>query len=429
MRGNGSRCLVLWALLGGFHSALAQDIEALLNSGEHAKAYELGQQQLPEMAGDPQFDFWFGLAALENGRPQEAIFAFERALEEQPWNQRLRVELARAYFDVGNYEQAKVLFEAVLAVDPPPQVKTNIQKYLDLLNRNQEARTHSFTKSVQVRAGMDSNINSATEIRTVTLPIGITLPLSDASRETGDDFIEGQLDLDYARLMHKELALFTGLTIKSRHNSDYSAFDTNELGLRLGVGWTAWNGNLRIPLQWQLLELDRKTYRENYSLGLEWSRIWQSGYQFGVFAQRGKMKYPDQPASDADLTLGGGGWGYRFQRVPVMLALSAYSAAEDAQLQYLGRDYSGVRLGAQWKQGTHQFDLSWSGQESKYAAVQPIFGKVRDDSYSLVTLSWVWSLRPGWQIAFNVEAANNKSNIDLYAYDRNQIYLSEKYSF
>ncbi|MBI3773486.1 MAG: tetratricopeptide repeat protein [Gammaproteobacteria bacterium] len=420
---------MLGILLGGFHSALAQDIDTLLNNAENAKAYELGQQQLPERAGDPQFDFWFGLAALENGRPQEAVFAFERALEMQPWNQRLRLELARAHFLLGNYEQAKALFETVLASDPPPQVKANIQKFFDLLNRNQEARTHSFTKSVQVRAGMDSNINSATQIRTVTLPVGITLPLSDTSRETSDDFIEAQLDLDYARLMHKELALFTGMTLKARHNSDFSVFDTNELGLRMGGGWAAWKGSLRIPLQWQTLMLDRKTYRENYSLGLEWSRVWQSGYQFGVFAQRGKMKYPDQPTSDADLTLGGGGWGYRFKQVPVMLALSAYVATEDAQLQHLGRDYNGVRVGTQWKQGAHQFELSWLRQESKYAAIQPIFGKVRDDNFSLVTLSWAWSLQPDWQITFNVEAANNKSSIDLYTYYRNQSYVSVKYSF
>lgn len=429
MRSKGRNYLMLVALWCGLRSALAQDLESLVNSGDYTQAYELGQQLLPERAGEPQFDFWFGLAALEHGRPQEAVFAFERALVVQPWNHRIRLELARAHFLLGNYEQAKSLFETVLASDPPPQVKSNIQKFLDILNRSQEARTHSFTKSIQLRGGTDSNINSATQIHTVTLPIGISLPLSDSSREIGDDFIEAQLDLDYAHLMHKDFAWFSGLTVKARHNSSHSMFDTNDIGVRVGTGWALWNGSFRIPLQWQLLELDRSVYRKNYSLGMEWSRTWKNGYQLGVFAQDGKITYPAQPSSDANFTLGGGGVGYRFHALPVTLSLSTYVANEKAELEHLGRSYTGMRLGTQWTQGAHQFDLSWLQQKSDYAAVHPVFAVTRQDDYSLLSFDWVWQFLPEWQAAITVDVSNNKSNISLYQYDRTQSYFSIKYNF
>lgn len=432
MRGKGRWVLVLWALLGGLRSSFAQDIqdmETLFNSGDTAKAYELGQQLLPDQGGDPRFDYWFGLAALENGKPQEAIFAFERALEAQPWNQRLRLELARAHFMVGNYERAKVLFNNVLAADPPRQVKENIQKYLELLNRGQEARTYSFTKSLQLRAGTDSNINSGTEIRTVTLPVGISLPLSDSSRQTSDDYLAAELNLDYAHLLDKQLALFAGMSLETRLNSSYSQFDTNELGLRFGTGWNFGSASFRIPVQWQWMELDRRAYRENYSLGLEWSQTLAGSHQLGVFAQTGRIRYRDQPNNDATLALGGGGWGHRLSFLPVMLTLSAYAAQEDAELKSLGRDYTGVRAGGQWFYQQHQFDLSWLQQRSNYADIQPTFGVVRQDTYGLVSFSWTWRFMPDWQLAMTIEAGNNKSNLALYSYDRTQAYLSVKYSF
>lgn len=432
MCGKGRWILVLWALLGGFRSSFAQDIqeiETLVNHGEPAKAYELAQQLLPERAGEPQFDFWFGLAALENGKPQEAVFAFERALEAQPWNHRLRLELARAYFLVGNYERAKALFETVLAADPPPQVKENIQKFFELLNRGRESRTHSVTKTIELRAGTDSNVNSGTEIRTVTLPVGISLPLSDSSRETSDDYLAVALNMDYAHLIDKQFALFAGLSLETTHNSNYSQFATNELGLRFGTGWNFGSASFRIPVQWQWMELGRQMYRQNYSLGLEWSQMLAGSHQIGVFAQTGRMRYPDQPTNDVTMLLGGGGWGYRIPSLPVMLTLSAYVAQEDAELEHLGRKYSGVRAGGQYFYQQHQFDLSWLQQQSNYAALHQSFGVVREDDYTLISFSWTWRFVPNWQIAMTVEAGNNKANISLYSYDRNQTYLTVKYSF
>lgn len=437
MRGKKSRYLVLWALLGGLHTALAQEVSddtpeiaTLLSKGEVAKAYALGEQQLSEQGGDPEFDFWFGLATLEHGRPQEAIFAFERVLEEQPWNHRARLELGRAYYLIGNYERAKTLFEAVLATDPPQQVKENVEKFLDSISRSQESRFSSVTASVQLKAGTDSNINSGTKISTVTLPIGISWPLSDASRETRDNFKAAELNLDYSRLINKRWAFFTGASIAGRHNNTYINYDTSEYGVRLGTGFNLGGGSFRMPLQWQRMELGRRVYRDNSSFGLEWSQTFAENHQLGIFSQKGHISYRDQPTSDAAFTLYGSGWGCHLSALPITVSLSGYSAQEDAQLNHLGRDYTGVKVSGQWvPRKRHQFELSWAQQKSKYADIQPVFATVRRDTFNATTFSWTFLFTQHWQLAATVEASRNESNISMFGYDRYQRYVSVKYGF
>ena len=61
-----------------------------------AAAWEMATRMEPEHAGDPEFDFWYGLAARAAGQRQQAVFAFERVVANQPGNARAKLELADA---------------------------------------------------------------------------------------------------------------------------------------------------------------------------------------------------------------------------------------------------------------------------------------------------------------------------------------------
>src|ERR1700754_1596664 len=51
-------------------AAPADDIKALVDKGNSSAAYELGKKH-PELLGDPSFDFYFGLAAIDSGHAGE----------------------------------------------------------------------------------------------------------------------------------------------------------------------------------------------------------------------------------------------------------------------------------------------------------------------------------------------------------------------
>ena len=140
--------------------------------GRYQEAYLLAQSGLFDYEGQPNFDFAYGLAALESGRPDEAVFAFERIAFNNTGQQRVRLELARAYFLSENYAAAETLFTEVLASNPTQNVRANIQAFLQLIDQAQSATESQITFSLGINTGTDSNIVSATELGVIDTPIG-----------------------------------------------------------------------------------------------------------------------------------------------------------------------------------------------------------------------------------------------------------------
>lgn len=412
----------------------ADTLESLVNSGQYQRAYELAQPQLGERAGDSRFDFLFGMAAIEAGHPQEALFAFERVLAALPQDHRARLELARAHFMLGNYEQARQLFEAVLAANPPPRVRANIERFLDQLTSRKQQRDRAFNASADFKIGMDSNINSATEVETIALPIGLVLTLGDTSREIADEFYELGVSGNYLKLLRKDMGLFASFAFSDHQNVSYNQFDLRSTGVSLGYIYKDGDQSLRIPLQWQMLEVDRAMFRTSSGIGVEWGLSYNKNQQLSIFGQWAQQRHNDSEAlRDVDLLLAGAALSHDFASIQTRLSLSAYVASEaaaDELYDYFGRGYFGSRLAAQWQlHPQHSLQLSWSQQSIEHDAIHPVFGKLREDSYSQLSLEWGWNFDQHWNAGLTLSSSSNTSNIEIYTYGRTQQYFSLGYNF
>ena len=71
-----------------------------------------------DRAGNLEYDYLLGLAALDAGDAQQAVFALERVLAVNPDYQQARAEIARAYVELGERENAKRELQNVLASNP-----------------------------------------------------------------------------------------------------------------------------------------------------------------------------------------------------------------------------------------------------------------------------------------------------------------------
>ena len=98
-----------------------EDATALIKAGEAKAAYELLSPLEAERSGEPDYDYLLGLAALDSGRADLAVFALERAVAVQPDNAQYRAELARAFFELREDETAKSEFESVAKLDVPEE--------------------------------------------------------------------------------------------------------------------------------------------------------------------------------------------------------------------------------------------------------------------------------------------------------------------
>lgn len=112
------------------------EMNNLINAGQFQQAFDLGTANLEAWEGDPEFDFLYGLSALEAAAPNDAVFALERVAATAPagvLRQRARLELARAYFVTNNLTAAENLFNQVLQTNPPANVQQNIEAFLLLI--------------------------------------------------------------------------------------------------------------------------------------------------------------------------------------------------------------------------------------------------------------------------------------------------------
>ena len=100
-------CLFFAASFSTLADELLDRAGNYLQAGEPARAWELLSPLNDQRAGDPEFDYLLGLAALDTGRYTEAIFALERVLAVDPNYSQARAELARAYFALSSSFSAK----------------------------------------------------------------------------------------------------------------------------------------------------------------------------------------------------------------------------------------------------------------------------------------------------------------------------------
>src|SRR5258706_205275 len=68
----------------------------LLQEKNPQAAYQLLQPLESQRAGDPEYDYLLGIAALDSGERERAVFALERVLAVNPNHAQARAEIARA---------------------------------------------------------------------------------------------------------------------------------------------------------------------------------------------------------------------------------------------------------------------------------------------------------------------------------------------
>ena len=81
-----TRIAVVLSLILAFGANAAEDptfseAKSLIDARQHQQAYDLLKPLEEDQAGNPDYDFLLGIAALETGRNTEAIFALQRVVD------------------------------------------------------------------------------------------------------------------------------------------------------------------------------------------------------------------------------------------------------------------------------------------------------------------------------------------------------------
>ena len=248
------------------HAAHDPDrLSTLVEQGNYTEAYELAREHRAEHAGDPRFDFHYGVAAVESGHPGEGIFALERVLIAQPGSDLARLELARAYFLRGDDRRARREFEIVQSHQPPANVQAQIDRYLLAIQRRADRYETTVSGYIEAGAGHDSNVNSATASESVDTILG-EVDLATAAQERSDAYgrLKGRVRVSHP--VTPEINLIAEAGARGRYYQDEDAFDNGTVDGSVGALWRLPDWQVRTTLNAGRFYLDGEDYRDQTGL-------------------------------------------------------------------------------------------------------------------------------------------------------------------
>jgi len=273
-------------LFASAHLLAAEDqspvpaMEALVTQEQYQQAFALGQENLNEWEGDPDFDYIFGLAALESGDANDSFFALERVAAtatDSGLRALARLELARAYFVTNNLTAPENLFNAVLATNPPPNVQQNIQFFLQLSAARQNAQTPTLNWTVSPVIGSDSNANSATSNGLIDTPLIGQIELDPAGQETEDNFSNTTLTMAYQYPFTRDRSLNFNLNLGHLNNFDTDQFDIDNVRGELAYNWGNEAHRFKHGISTGKVNLDQNGFQKSLALDSSWQRAGANG--------------------------------------------------------------------------------------------------------------------------------------------------------
>ncbi len=413
-----------------------QQLQSLFERYERKQAYQYASRYRNEMEGDPYFDYYYGVSAIDTGHASEGVFALERVLIQFPDDQVARLELARGYFILEEYARARKEFETVLATRPPQGVVETTQQFLDQI-RLKEARYRTTTSGfVSVGLGSDSNVNSGADNDSLTV-----IELSSDSVGQDDTFTELVASGNIAHPFAPGWMANAGLTATLRQNQDFEQFDTQTTTLQAGISRIFKQSRYRGEFIYQRYNLDGDKYRDMSGLNLEWHYNLSQQQSLTTGLQYVSLEYPELPFRDSDLATLSLTYNQSFSVAlnPVLFAtfnIGQEMAELDSNSNALSdteRDILGLRVGTILSFTPKiALQLSANYQTSEYAGEQtfPLFaGITREDDLSSLDANLLWLFNRSWRLDTRLSYTDNSSNVELYSFDRTLLSINANYSF
>ncbi|MEE4302285.1 MAG: tetratricopeptide repeat protein [Pseudomonadales bacterium] len=393
-------------------------IRELVEQGQYERAYEHALAAEERYEGNPDFDFYYGLAALEAGHYGEAVFALERVVFAQPDQLRVRLELARAHYLAGNYPAASAEFQRVLDEDPPPSVRANIERFQRNIEVAQRSRRRDIGGWFDARVGADSNINSATEAETIATPLG-DFTLVEDGREQQDQFARLEASAYWREPLTKDSALDVSARWQQKDNFSSDAFDLG-IGVLEG-GWTRDldNGRVRLGGRLQHVRLDGERFQDGYGLVGSYDRGLGRNWVLALSGSATALRFDDDAGRDVDQFLASatlvrpaGQYVHSF---------TFYGALEPAQSErgdFNGRNFYGAIYGLTFDAGQAEPFLRFGLQSAEFDDDHPVFAEVRDDTTLTAAAGVRWTVADSILLTAQANYTDVDSNLPVFAYDR-----------
>ncbi len=417
----------------GVHAAPQDDLKRLVEQRNFKQAFELGRANA-DLLGTSEFDFWFGLAAIDSGNATEGVLALERFLLANPDSANGRLELGRGYFVMGDMARAKAMFDEASRLNPPPVVVEQIARYQAAIRARQSGARASVGGFLEAGFGRDSNVNGGVTQDTINLPFIGLVTLTEDGRAKSDSYSHLAGGIQANMPLGPSWNLFGGLGADGRQHRDSERFDQRNAALTLGAGYKRNDAMWRFSINAAQLDVSGDRYRDLKAGTVEWIQSPADTRGFSAFAQLANIGFEgDNRVRDARLAAAGFGWRQPLVgnwQPSIALGLQAGREQNRRERDDLGRNFAGVRASLNVVPGARTAaGLSLNVQSSRYREADAFFATTRSDRFAALDVFIAHYLTAAVSLKLELSRHQNRSNIDLYDFTRNQAALKLRYEF
>ena len=417
----------------------------LLAAGNAKQAYaELSAVQ-DKMSGMPEFDYLLGVAALDSGRIEDAIVAFERVLALVPNHAGAQMDLARAYYAAGSFDLAEAAFLKLRASNPPAAAQQAIGRYLDAIQQRKHQTQAGWTAFGELGLGYDSNITGvpvnfgAAAAQAFNL-IGIEPTGNSLKRSAA--FVQGAAGAEYFYPLSRGWSLFSGGELRGRAYNNESDFNLAAAELHFGGALNAGENQYRATASfapfWQQGaapgDPQPTNDRRMAGVNLDWRHALDTKTQLGVGVQVNNVRFPRNKVEDFTQLFLSASWLKSFERKGVPLVYITGFVTEDhadndfengvAGRATKSKNLAGLRSYVQYSispklQAFNGLALIARRDKDDFARSTEV--KQGRDVYAELLLGLAWQFRDKCTLRLQYAYSRNSSNIDIYDFNRNEI--------
>jgi len=410
----------------------------LIENAQFALAYQLGLSMYSNWEGDEQFDFNFALAAAQTEHYNQAIFPFERLLEAYPNNLRFRLELARCYFFLNNLPAAEREFNTVAKNNPPEEVQNQIDRFLNRIAEQKQQVSQSLRAVVGIVLGHDSNINAAADIDAINATfydtnnvptLTGTLRLDDEQKSQASNYYQLQAFGYYRKPLSKRSSLDASASTSKKNNFINNNYDLTNLSFNGGYTLLRSNHSVRFGGLARQYWLAGETLQNQLLANIRWQWYFAPSWKAHSELQAGQQNNSQNDALDFNQWQGKLGVQRQHEAGFIQdLQLSLGSnIAKDSKNDFQGSAYYSLGYQAQKRfTDNQQIYALASFRNNTYSSAfadDDLFfaGEKRTDDIMQLTAGWVYNIQPTTAIKLHINHSKNKSNLELYDYQRTLI--------
>jgi tetratricopeptide (TPR) repeat protein len=433
-------------------AALAQADDPVLESARRLLAAGNAKQAYAELSavenkltGMPEFDYLLGVAALDSGKTEDAIIAFERVLALIPNHAGAQMDLARAYYAAGSFDLAEAAFLKLRESNPPPAAQIAINRYLEAIKTRKQQTEAGWAAYGELGLGYDSNITGvpqnfgAAAAQAFNL-IGIEATGNSVKRSAG--FAQGALGAEYHRPLTRGWSLFTGGELRGRLYQRETDFNIASGELHVGGALNAGDNQYRVTASYSAFsqqgaapgDPQPTNDRRSGGVALDWRHGLDTRTQVGLGLQVSSIRFPENQVENFDQVFLSAAYLKSFERKGSPLLYLTAFVTEDRADREFDNGVSGTSTKSKNLGGLRSYlQYSITPKLQAYNGLGVIYRKDKEDfarstqiargkdTFLEASLGLSWQFRDKCTLRLQYAYSHNSSNIDIYDFNRSEI--------